>query len=59
MIQAKILGFVLEHLFRKSKRMKKILDYVNEPNNNDIAIEKLQKEVEKLKKTKADKNKVA
>tara|TARA_R100000664_G_C2728891_1_gene120013 strand:- start:174 stop:353 length:180 start_codon:yes stop_codon:yes gene_type:complete len=59
MIQAKILGFVLEHLFRKSKRMKKILDYVNEPNKNDIAIEKLQKEVEKLKKTKADKNKVA
>ncbi len=39
--------------------MKKILDYVNEPNKNDIAIEKLQKEVEKLKKTKADKNKVA
>ena len=59
MIQGKILGFVLEHLFRKSKRMKKILDYVNEPNSNDIAIEKLQKEVEKLKKTKADKNKVA
>ena len=59
MIQAKILGIVLEHLFRKSKRMKKILDYVNEPNKNDIAIEKLQKEVEKLKKTKADKNKVA
>ena len=45
MIQAKILGFVLEHLFRKSKRMKKILDYVNEPNSNDIAIEKLQKEL--------------
>jgi len=59
MIQAKILEIVLEHLFRKSKRMKKVLDYVNEPNKNDKAIEKLQKEVEKLKKTKADKNKVA
>ena len=50
---------LLNHLFGKSKRMKALLDYVNEPNKNDKDIAKLKKEVERLKKTKADKNKVA
>ena len=59
MIQAKILGFVLEHLFAKSKRMKKILDYFNKPNKNDKAIDEIKKEIAELKKNKADKNRVA
>jgi len=48
MIQAKILGFVLEHLFSKSKRMKNVLDYVNKPNKNDKDIAKLKKQVKGL-----------
>ena len=54
-----MLGFVLEHLFAKSKRMKKILDYVNKPNKNDKAIDEIKKEIAELKKNKADKNRVA
>ena len=38
------LSKVLEHLFKKSKRFKKVLDYVNEENDADKRINELETE---------------
>ena len=50
MIQRKILQMVLEHLFSKSKRFKKIYDYVHKPNNLDMDVISLQAQVKDLKR---------
>ena len=39
-----LLSKVLEHLFKKSKRFKKVLDYVNEENDADKRISALETE---------------
>tara|TARA_R100001530_G_scaffold113261_1_gene80274 strand:+ start:205 stop:489 length:285 start_codon:yes stop_codon:yes gene_type:complete len=41
---------ILEHLFRKSKRMKVLLDYVHKPNSADKRIEYQEAEIKALKK---------
>ena len=41
---------IIEYIFRKSKRMKAIFDYVNQPNEVDDKVEELEKRIKKLEK---------
>ena len=41
---------IIEYIFRKSKRMKAIFDYVNQPNELDDKVAKLEKRIKKLEK---------
>ncbi len=41
---------IIEYIFRKSKRMKAIFDYVNQPNELDDKVEELEKRIKKLEK---------
>ena len=36
---------IIEYIFRKSKRMKAIFDYVNQPNELDDKVEELEKRI--------------
>ena len=41
---------IIEYIFRKSKRMKAIFDYVNQPNELDDKVAELEKRIKKLEK---------
>ena len=49
-MRSRIKREVTEYIFRKSKRMKALFDYVNEPNKLDIEVKKLKGVIKKLKK---------
>ena len=41
---------IIEYIFRKSKRMKALFDYVNQPNELDEKVAELEKRIKKLEK---------
>ena len=42
---------IITYIFRKSKRMKAVFDYVHKPNNLDIDMISLQQQIKELKKS--------